>query len=195
MPAKLSKTFTLTLTSILVALEVVLTFTPIGTINLGAFSGTIMVVPILVGTVLLGLKMGFVLGFAFGASTLVKALLVAPTFIDLLFINPLVSILPRLLIPVTCYYSYIAAKKIFNDKDFISIVISAFIGNITNTIGVFLAVALIYSEKLAEAIGASTPWIGIFSFASLLVTVVICESVLAVVITPPVALAIKRYLK
>jgi uncharacterized membrane protein len=195
MPAKVSKTFTLTLTSILVALEVVLTFTPIGTVSLGIISGTIMAVPVLVGTVVFGLKIGLVLGFSFGAATLVKAVLVGPGIIDLLFINPLVSILPRLLIPIACYYSYISAKKLLKNNELISIAIAALIGNLTNTVGVFLALSLLYAKNLAAALGADTPLAGVVTFASFLVAVAISESVLAVVITPTVSLAIKKYMK
>ena len=93
------------ITSLFVALTLVLGFTPLGIIPLGFINVTILHIPVIIGTILLGWRTGLLLGFFFGltstlrafgiptpASALVSTLMSAsPVFVVIM------SMLPRLL--------------------------------------------------------------------------------------------------
>ena len=57
-----TKTKNLTLTAILVAVMLLFGFTPIGYIPLGPVQVTLMCLPVIIGTLVLGLRTGFILG-------------------------------------------------------------------------------------------------------------------------------------
>ena len=102
------------ITSLFVALTLVLGFTPLGIIPLGFINVTILHIPVIIGTILLGWRTGLLLGFFFGltstlrafgiptpASALVSTLLTAsPVFVVIM------SMLPRLLVPAVTHLVY-----------------------------------------------------------------------------------------
>ena len=59
--------------ALLVALELVLAFTPLGYIPLGFMNATTMHIPVILGACLLGSKMGGVLGGVFGVTSVIRA--------------------------------------------------------------------------------------------------------------------------
>ncbi len=65
---------TLVLGAILAAVTLVLGMTPMGIIPLGFINVTIMCIPVVVGTVCCGLKVGLILGAAFGIASACSAL-------------------------------------------------------------------------------------------------------------------------
>ena len=76
-------------------------------------------------------------------------------FIDLfplsfIFYNPIVSVLPRILIGITSYYTYMLIK-IKNEP--IKIGIAAAVGTATNTIGVLSMIYLFYAKDYLQSIG------------------------------------------
>ena len=64
----------LSLTALFVALVFLLGLTPLGLIPLGFINVTILCLPVIVGTILLGLKTGLLLGFFFGTASLMSVL-------------------------------------------------------------------------------------------------------------------------
>lgn len=79
------------------ALIAIFTFTPyIGFITLGPVSFTTIHVIVLLGAILYGAKRGALYGFFFGLMSLVNAL-TRPGTGDFIFVNPFISILPRVL--------------------------------------------------------------------------------------------------
>ena len=68
----------------------------------GGAALTIMHVPVIIGAVLEGPLVGFIIGLIFGAFSLLQGALAPTGPTDVWFTNPLVSIAPRVLIgPVT----------------------------------------------------------------------------------------------
>lgn len=100
----------LVVSSMLGAITIVLGLTPLGFIPLGIINATTMHIPVIVGAILEGPIVGASIGLIFGVSSLVKAFL-APGPISFVFYNPLVSILPRVLIGVVSYYVYDILNK------------------------------------------------------------------------------------
>lgn len=102
------------LTSLFVALTLVLGFTPLGIIPLGFINVTILHIPVIIGTILLGWRTGLLLGFFFGLTSTLRAFGIpspAPTLVyTLLSASPLyvivMSMVPRLLVPVVTHFTY-----------------------------------------------------------------------------------------
>lgn len=92
---------------VLSATAVVLGLTRLGFIPW--FSGasvTIMHVPVIVGAILEGPVVGFLIGLIFGVSSLLQAALAPTGPIDVFFVNPLVSVLPRALVGPVSFLVY-----------------------------------------------------------------------------------------
>ena len=87
------------LTAMFIALMTLMTFVPqIGFIEITpVIAFTLLHIPVLVGAYLYGWKYGLILGFAFGFLSFLRALLSPMTFLDPYFVNPLISILPRVI--------------------------------------------------------------------------------------------------
>lgn len=97
--------------SILVALIAILAFTGAGYISIGTPAAvTIIHVPVLVGAQVLGKKYGTMLGFVFGITSLIQALLMLES--NAPFTNPLLSVLPRMFFGfIVCpIYSFLVDK-------------------------------------------------------------------------------------
>lgn len=116
--AIVSRSFTaknIAVIGLLGALTAVLGMTPIGFIPIGPTRATIMHIPVIVGSVLYGPLVGGFVGLIFGIFSLINAL-VNMTPVSFVFINPIVSVLPRILIGVGSYYVYEGAKTLGKEK-------------------------------------------------------------------------------
>ncbi|HHW79829.1 MAG TPA: ECF transporter S component [Acholeplasmataceae bacterium] len=113
-----NQVYELALTAIIGAIILFLSLIPnIGFIRiLPGVSVTIVHIPVILGVFLLGLKGSIILGFFFGFGSFLAALIYASTPFDLAFINPLVSILPRMLFALVAYYIAFGFKKLANLK-------------------------------------------------------------------------------
>lgn len=138
---------------VLSAISIMLSLTPLGFIPIGPVNATIMHIPVIIGSIVEGPIVGMSIGFIFGATSLIRALTM-PTVTSFAFINPLVSILPRLLIGLVAYYVYQLAVKITKNS-FVSGWIVGFIGSLVNTIGVLGMIYVLYGARYAEALGES----------------------------------------
>ena len=127
--------------------------TPLGFIPIGPTNATIMHSPVIIGAIVEGPLVGITVGFIFGATSLLKALTM-PTITSFAFINPLVSILPRMLIGVIAYYVYKLTIK-FTKNVFVSGWITGVVGSLVNTVGVLGMIYILYGARYAEALGES----------------------------------------
>lgn len=172
------------------AISVVLGATGFGFIPLPMAKATIMQIPVLIGAILEGPIVGIAVGLIFGLFSIIQNLM-NPTILSFAFINPLVSVLPRMLIGVTAYYSY---KIPFIKNDVVKTGIGAAIGSLTNTVGVLGMIYILYAQQYAGAkdIPVSTAAAAIFGVA---LTNGVPEAVVSVLITIPVVLAVKKIMK
>ena len=91
------KTKDITLYGMYYAILAVLSFTPLGFITIFTFSITTIHIVVLIAAYTKGLKGGLIVGLGFGVMSLLRALLAPNTPFDTVFINPIVSVLPRIL--------------------------------------------------------------------------------------------------
>lgn len=109
-----NKTFSMVLTAIFGAIILFLSLVPnIGYITIvPGVSITIIHIPVLVGIFLLSLSGSIYLGVFFGLGSLMVAFMRAATPVDEAFKNPLVSVLPRILLAIITFYLIKFFKKI-----------------------------------------------------------------------------------
>ena len=158
------------ITGILAAIAILLGVTRLGFIPVPNLSGsaTIMHVPAIIGGVMEGPLVGLLVGGIFGIFSWLQA--TVPFFKD-----PLVSIVPRLFIGVTAYYSYALARK---QNEYLALVVAGIVGTLTNTILVVGALVG-FGYIPTEAVPAIIPQ-------------AIAEVIIAVVITIAVVTGWKR---
>ena len=95
----------LTLASVFAAIILVMTFVPqIGYITVGTVALTLIHIPVLIGAFLLPKKYALVLGLFFGLGSLIRAATTPTGPFDPAFVNPLVSVLPRLFFVLAAVY-------------------------------------------------------------------------------------------
>ena len=138
---------------VLAAISIMLSMTPLGFIPLGPVNATIMHIPVIIGAVLEGPLVGITVGLIFGATSLFRALTM-PTITSFALINPLVSLLPRVLIGIVAYYVYKLTIKLTKNTC-VSGWITGVIGSLVNTIGVLGMIYKLYGARYAEALGKS----------------------------------------
>lgn len=87
----------LTVDAMFLAIMVIMTFVPsLGFISIGgAISITLLHIVVLIGAIYKGWKRGLLYGFYFGMLSLLKAAIAPVSVLDPYFVNPLISVLPR----------------------------------------------------------------------------------------------------
>ncbi len=178
---KLFKT-TQEFTFIALMLALTILFNFIGLLpSLAASSAYLIFLPTMLVSVLYGMKKGAMMGALAGAVTLVRALLAPQSILDPLFINPLVSILPRIFIGVTPWLVYNVLSKFIKNKTTQGIIGGACagaIGAITNTALVMTMLYVIYEQKILQLVAQ----FGITSFKVLLIGIITSNAIMEAVI-------------
>jgi len=135
-------------------LSIILSVTPLGFLPMPTgVSLTTMHIPVIIGAVLEGPVVGVVIGFIFGVFSLLRAAIAPQGPADVWFVNPLVSIVPRLFIGLAAWLIYRALRKL---HDVPAIIAAGIAGSLTNTVLVLGVLGLL--KKL--------PWLGIMSIAA-----------------------------
>ncbi|WP_434578414.1 ECF transporter S component [Thermoanaerobacterium thermosaccharolyticum] len=156
----------ITVAGMLSAISIVMATTPLGYIPLGIANATTMHIPTIIGSILEGPYVGTFIGLIFGVSSFIRQN--TPLFAD-----PIIAILPRLLIGIVAYYVYKFTK---------SVGAASVAGTLTNTVGVLgLAVLMKYLSLQAALL--------------IVLKNTIFEVIVAVILTTIVVKSVRRYLK
>jgi len=135
----------------LAAVSVVLFLTPFGYIPwLAGASLTIMHVPAIIGGVLEGPVVGAVVGGIFGVTSLIKAATGPQGPIDALFVNPLVSVLPRIIVGIAAWAVFAAFRGRWTA---FSSALAGVAGSLTNSVLVLGALVVAKALPFAAALG------------------------------------------
>lgn len=181
-----------TWTAILAALVALLGMTPLGLIPLGFINVTILCVPVILGTLLLGLRTGLILGAVFGAISTARmfmgpSALVAPLLGANTALAVTMCILPRLLIPVAAHLSSLAMLKGRTAR--LAPAIASVAGSLTNTV-FYLGLMLVFYQMAgldSTAVQALILGTGLIAGTS--------EAAAAALLVPPILIAIKKMMK
>lgn len=190
-------TRTITLIGIMTAIIIVLSVTPgLGYIPIGPIDATILHIPVIILAIVEGPVAGAILGFMFGVTSLIKAFVV-PTPFSFIFMNPIVSVLPRILIGLLTGLIY---KAIKNRKSIgkASIGIAAGIGSLINTIGVLGLIFIIYGQAYMETVNqvnnaANTSALKLIGGIAL--TSGLAEMLVSIIIATPICFALLKAFK
>ncbi len=173
--------------------------TGLGFIPLPLFKLTILHLPVIIGAIIEGPVVGGSIGLIFGLFSIYQNI-TAPTPMSPFFYNPLVSIVPRVLIGVLSYYIYkLIRAKLKNAK--VAISITAIFGSLINTIGVLGTVYLLYFKDYAEILisNGTISSDSVNAVTTALLTVIgtngIAEAVLSALIVTPVVISIFKMQK
>lgn len=117
------------------ALIVLLGSTPLGLIPLGFINVTILCVPVIIGSLLLGWRSGLILGLAFGLMSVFSAFTKPSALVaTLMGASPvlmiIMSIVPRLLVPLVACGLY----RLLEKRTKAAAAVAAACGSLTNTV-------------------------------------------------------------
>lgn len=167
---KLKKTQNMVLLSLFTAIIFLLAFTPIGIIDLPIMKITILHIPVIVGSIILGPKKGAFLGLIFGACSLIKNTLVPgiSSFVFTPFVplpgtdygsllSLVVCFVPRILtgiIPwfVCNFVQKLISKKTTSSKN-LAFSLAAIAGSFTNTFFVTGLIGILFANAYSIAQG------------------------------------------
>jgi uncharacterized membrane protein len=177
----------LAVVGILASISIMLGLTGYGFIPLPMAKATIMHIPVIIGAILEGPLVGVAVGLIFGIFSIFQNM-TTPNALSFAFLNPLVSVLPRVLIGVTAYYSY---RLFAGRKDTLGIGIGAAVGSLTNTFGVLGMIYVVYAADFAAARGINSD-----AVLKVIYTIALMnglpEAIISILIAIPVILAVKK---
>lgn len=180
----------ITVIGMLSAISIMLGLSGFGFIPLPTAKATIMQIPVIIGALLEGPLVGAMIGLIFGLFSIVQNL-TAPTILSFAIINPLVSVLPRVLIGITTYYAY---KWTLGQREGVRIGVGAVVGSLTNTFGFLTMLYLLYAAEFAATRGIDLGTAAKVIYSIALVNGV-PEAIIAAAICVPVVAAIKKRYK
>ena len=194
------------------AIVLLLAFTPFGLIDLPIIKATILQVPVIIGSVILGPKKGAFLGFVFGLSSIIKNT-TAPSLLSFAFspfiplpglrsgsvLSLIICFIPRILVGVTPYFTVKGIEfiidKLTGKKNrairSAATTVGAVIGAFTNTVLVMGMIYLFFKEPYAAANNIPVDTV-LTVILGIVGTNGVPEAIVAAVITPPVCLALEK---
>lgn len=178
----------ITVVGMLSAISIVMGLTGLGFIPFPTIKATIMHLPVIAGAIIEGPIVGAFVGLIFGLFSVYQNM-TAPSVLSFALLNPLVSVLPRVLIGITSYYAF----KLVRSKSLsLRVGIGAFVGSFTNTLGVMGMILALYGTKYAELKNIDPSTVTKFIFATVILPYGTVEALVAVAVIVPLVLAIKK---
>ena len=150
----------LTTLSVLVAIEIIFAFTPLGYLKVGVIELTFMTLPVIVGAAALGPAAGAVLGAVFGITSFAQCFGISAFGAALLAINPIftfiVCLVPRVLTGWLGGLVFKAVAK-FDKTKLLSYLASSVVTPLLNTV-LFTGTLMLLFWTNGEFIAKMTEW-------------------------------------
>lgn len=179
----------LTIIGMLSGISIFMGLTGIGFIPLPFMKATIMHVPVIIGAIIEGPLVGAAVGLVFGLFSIYQNI-TAPTLLSPIFMNPIVAIIPRVLIGIIAYYVYKFMIKKFN-KASLAYGFAAAFGTFTNTIGVLGLTYILFANQYAALKDVSQDAV-LGMLSTIVVTNGIPEAIVSVLIVIPVVTGLMK---
>jgi uncharacterized membrane protein len=147
-----NRTRKIVVTAVLSAVTIVLGLLPFGGyIPFFGISITILAIPVIIGAILEGPIVGAGIGLIFGLTSMYQAATAPKSPLDPLFVNPLLSVLPRMLIGPVAWLVWSALKR----WKVIGLLAAGFFGSYANTVFVLGMFGLLYAKdtRVTEVLG------------------------------------------
>lgn len=177
------------------AIIIIQTYTPLGYISVLAVSITLIHITVILAACLLGARLGALVGGIWGVTSMIYAFQSAGV-LNPIFYNPLVSVLPRILVGFIAGLLFRSLFKRTNTATAGSI--AAFAGTLTNTVLVLSGMYFFGRDIIAAAFNMTTSQAGdpVLTFIFSLVGLnTLLELAAAVIIVPALLVPLKKLTK
>jgi uncharacterized membrane protein len=200
------KTLLLVQFSILLAIEAIFCFTPLGSLPaIGPIVATLAMIPVVITALLLGTKAGTIMGAFAGLFSFLVWTFTPPSPVVAFLFTPfytlgefsgnfgsiLICFLPRILVGTVAGLSYQALSKAFPNKNVLCFSISAALGSLTNTFGVLGGIWCFFGNQYSSIAGQTILYVIGFT----ILTSGIPEAVVSAVAASAVCKAVKSVWK
>lgn len=188
-----SKTLQMAQLAILLAILLVMAFTPLGYLKIGPLSVSFLTLPVAIGAVILGPKAAIILGTAFGLTSFYQCLGMDALGVALMGISPvktfIMCVVPRVLIGLVTGYLYQLLKG-KNDK--VATAVTCLAAPIVNTVCFLGAMVLFFGHTPVLQQFGDTVWaiLSVMGIAN-----VIPETLVCLLAGTAICLALKKALK
>lgn len=192
-----------TLTTIFLSVILLCAFTPFGFIHLGIIKATIIHIPIIIASIILGPKIGAFLGGVFGLTSIATNTL-APTLLSFAFSPAIpvlgtsqgsfwalfVALVPRIMLGLIPYFLYKGFQKIMSrkkDRQKPALFITGLLSTFIHTFLVMGLIAVLFQSAYAEAVSADSLGGIVIAVLTVFFTNGLAEAMIAAIVTAVVA--------
>ena len=191
--------------SILVAIEALFCFTPLGSIPaIGPIVATLMMLPVIITALLLGPKAGTAMGFMAGLFSFIVWTFMPPSPLAAFVFTPFYSVgemhgnfgsvlicfVPRILAGTAAGVAYKGLLKLLKKKDVLSMVIASVAGSLINTVGVMGGIWLFFGAQYSSLVGEAM----LIIIGTTILFSGIPEAIVAGIVTPAACKPVKTIL-
>lgn len=201
-----------TLTAIFISIILLFAFTPVGFINLVIIKATIIHIPVIIASILLGPRIGALQGLVFGLTSVIINTL-SPSllsfafspFVDLVDVGParfwalFIAIVPRVILGIIPFYLYQATKRVFEKTKFQqkpALFLTGLLSTFVHTFLVMGSIAFFFQDAYAQAIDVNSVGAIFNAILTVFLTNGLAEAIVAAVITtalvPPLLKVVNR---
>ena len=201
-----------TLTAIFISIILLFAFTPFGFINLVIIKATIIHIPVIIASILLGPRIGALQGLIFGLTSVIINTL-SPSllsfafspFVDLVDVGParfwalFIAIVPRVILGIIPFYLYKATKRIFEKTKFQqkpALFLTGLLSTFIHTFLVMGSIAFFFQDAYAQAIGVDSVGAIFSAILTVFFTNGLAEAIVAAIVTtalvPPLLKVVNR---
>ena len=182
----------LTQLALLVAVLLVMNYTPLGYLQVGPLSMSLLTIPVAIGAMTLGPVAGAILGGVFGTTSFVSALQASPvgTFIT--------CFVARVLVGLCAGWVYIGIKKLLPKNTKLCCAVGAVATPLLNTFWFMLSLCVFffnteYVQSLCATFGTTNPFLFVCAFVGVqaLIEAVGC-GIVATLVTVPLLKFLKK---
>lgn len=192
---KLKNVRNFTITAIFLSIILLLAFTPFGFIHLGVIKATIIHIPVIIASIVLGPRIGAFLGFMFGVTSIITNTF-APTLLSFAFSPAIpvlgtskgslwalfVAIVPRVIIGIIPFYLYKMMNK-YKLHQKINLFLSGLFTTFIHTFLVMGSISVIFHDAYAQAVNADSTGAILKAVLAVFLTNGIAEAILAALVT------------
>ncbi|WHZ31665.1 ECF transporter S component [Desemzia incerta] len=186
-----NKAYRIAVLGIFTAIILLQSFVPfLGYIPIPPLNPTIIHITVIIAAISLGTKEGMIIGGVWGVVRLIRAFAAPQTPLDpLIFTNPLISVLPRILVGLVAGLVFYTFRKKGNQT--FGMALSAVLASLTNTIVVLSFIYLFYKDDYAAAINVDSSNL-MYVLGGVVLTNGVAEAVAAGILGPIIAKPLLR---
>ncbi|MDR0855764.1 MAG: ECF transporter S component [Christensenellaceae bacterium] len=149
------------------------------------------IIAVCVTSITLGIVDGLISAFTFALISFISGFIGATPFAQV-FVNPLISVLPRLLLAPVAYFSYklIAQNSENRARKYTALTVAGILTCVVNTAGVVGMLLAFHFGTTFGDIVIGWEWLTVLLLTNFVIEVIICA-----IVCPPLILALASFLK